>query len=212
MTSDKTADQLRQELKDLDEELAELDAAVAARDDAAIRAEMGDLLFTIANWCRHLQVDPESCLRSASHKFATWFRAVEQDVTRDGREWQSYSAAELDSLLIEVSVLTPERPASAGEIEVGRHGLIVEGGGRRGKRWMVIQGTRGRRRGQRFSRTSVRGEAAARILHGRNPDHPTFQLHPYHNVTDRAMSVSQSPSAWPPTNSERRDSSETLRS
>jgi len=82
----------------VDEELAELDAAVAARDDAAIRAEMGDLLFTIANWCRHLQLDPETCLRSAGHKFATRFRAVEQDVTRDRREWQSYSAAELDSL------------------------------------------------------------------------------------------------------------------
>jgi AmmeMemoRadiSam system protein A len=42
------------------------------------------------------------------------------------------AVGELDSLLIEVSVLTPERPASADEIEVGRHGLIVEGGGRRG--------------------------------------------------------------------------------
>jgi MazG family protein len=82
----------------VDEELAELDAAVASRDDGAIRAEMGDLLFTIANWCRHLQVDPESCLRSASHKFATRFRAVEQEVARERREWQSYDANELDAL------------------------------------------------------------------------------------------------------------------
>ena len=48
----------------VDEELAELDAAVAARGDRdAIAAEMGDLLFSIANWCRHLELDPETCLR-----------------------------------------------------------------------------------------------------------------------------------------------------
>jgi MazG family protein len=82
----------------VDEELAELDAAVAARDDAGIAAERGDLLFTIANWCRHLELDPETCLRAANQKFATRFRAVEGVVAHDGRGWRSYDAAELDSL------------------------------------------------------------------------------------------------------------------
>jgi len=42
-------------------------------------------------------------------------------------------AAELDELEIEISVLTPEREvASIAEIEIGRHGLIVEHGIRRG--------------------------------------------------------------------------------
>jgi AmmeMemoRadiSam system protein A len=41
--------------------------------------------------------------------------------------------AELDDLTIEISVLTPEREiASVDEIEIGRHGLIVEQGTRRG--------------------------------------------------------------------------------
>jgi len=84
----------------VDEELGELDAAAAARDAAAVAAEMGDLLFTIANWCRHLELDPETCLRAANEKFATRFRAVERDVARDGRDWQSYDAAELDSLWV----------------------------------------------------------------------------------------------------------------
>jgi AmmeMemoRadiSam system protein A len=39
---------------------------------------------------------------------------------------------ELDELLIEISVLTPEREATPSEIEVGRHGLIIEALGRRG--------------------------------------------------------------------------------
>jgi uncharacterized protein YabN with tetrapyrrole methylase and pyrophosphatase domain len=82
----------------IDEEVAELDAAVASRDDAAGATEMGDLLFTVATWCRHLQLDPETCLRAANEKFATRFRAVEREVAREGRDWQSYDAAELDSL------------------------------------------------------------------------------------------------------------------
>lgn len=40
---------------------------------------------------------------------------------------------EVDDLSIEISVLSPEREAaSTGEIEIGRHGLIVESNGRRG--------------------------------------------------------------------------------
>ena len=42
------------------------------------------------------------------------------------------AAHELSELEIEISVLTPEQPASAADVEVGRHGVIVEGGGRRG--------------------------------------------------------------------------------
>jgi MazG family protein len=80
----------------IDEETAELDAAVAQRDGAATAAEMGDLLFTIANWCRHLELDPETCLRAANEKFAKRFRAVEHAVARDGRTWADHDAAALD--------------------------------------------------------------------------------------------------------------------
>jgi AmmeMemoRadiSam system protein A len=39
---------------------------------------------------------------------------------------------ELDALHIEISVLTPEVEAAAGDVAIGRHGLIVERDGRRG--------------------------------------------------------------------------------
>ena len=43
------------------------------------------------------------------------------------------SADELDTLSIEISALTPEREVQAiDEIEIGRHGLIIEQGSRRG--------------------------------------------------------------------------------
>jgi MazG family protein len=80
------------------EELAELDAAVASGNPAEVAAEMGDLLLSVANWCRHLRLDPETCLRSANARFAARFRAVESQVEASGRPWASFGAAELDAL------------------------------------------------------------------------------------------------------------------
>ena len=82
----------------VDEELAELDAAAARNDRDEIAAEIGDVLFSIANLCRHFQLDPETCLRGANAKFATRFRAVERAIASEGRPWQSYDATELDRL------------------------------------------------------------------------------------------------------------------
>ncbi len=82
----------------VDEELAEVEAAAQSGDREELAAEMGDLLFSIANWCRHLKLDPETCLRTANAKFATRFRSVERTVAEAGRGWQSYDPAELDEL------------------------------------------------------------------------------------------------------------------
>jgi tetrapyrrole methylase family protein/MazG family protein/ATP diphosphatase len=82
----------------VDEELAEVDAAAAANDAAGVAAELGDLLFSIANWCRHLKLDPETCLRSANERFARRFRAVEAEVAASGNSWSSHDASMLDAL------------------------------------------------------------------------------------------------------------------
>src|SRR5690606_13819634 len=43
----------------IDEELRELDEAIAGGDRDRIGAELGDVLFAVANLARHLDVDPE---------------------------------------------------------------------------------------------------------------------------------------------------------
>ena len=81
----------------LTEEIGELDAAVAGGSEAEVAAEMGDVLFTIANWCRHLNIDPDTCLRAANGRFARRFRAVEAAVVDSGRGWDMHDAAALDA-------------------------------------------------------------------------------------------------------------------
>jgi ATP diphosphatase len=69
----------------ISEELAELDeAALEARDHpdsgvppAHLVEEMGDLLFAIANWGRHVGADAEGALRAANAKFEHRFASME---------------------------------------------------------------------------------------------------------------------------------------
>ena len=85
----------------LDEELAELDAAAHSGEIAGIEAEIGDLLFTVVNLCRHLHVDAERALRGANDRFMQRFGHVEAQVARQGGEWASFSPAALDALWTE---------------------------------------------------------------------------------------------------------------
>ncbi|MCA9540628.1 MAG: nucleoside triphosphate pyrophosphohydrolase [Myxococcales bacterium] len=70
----------------IDEERDELIAAMADGDPGRVEAELGDLLFSVVNLARHLNVDPETALHAASARFSARFSAVEAGVRADGHE------------------------------------------------------------------------------------------------------------------------------
>lgn len=59
------------------EELVEVEAALAAQDEAAIAEELGDLLFAVVNITRYLKLDAETVLRAANSKFERRFQYME---------------------------------------------------------------------------------------------------------------------------------------
>ena len=89
-------DDLTPVLDKLDEEINELWQAAAAKDNAAIEDELGDLLFSVTNVARHMKVDPEQALKKATAKFEKRFKLVEQALHAEGREMTGTSAEELD--------------------------------------------------------------------------------------------------------------------
>ena len=82
----------------LREELAELEAEIAAGDQAKAREELGDLLFVCANLARKLDVEPEDALRAGNAKFIRRFNFIEAALAGDGRTPNQSDLAEMDSL------------------------------------------------------------------------------------------------------------------
>ena len=75
----------------LEEEVAEVKAAIAGGDPAEIEDEVGDLLFVAANLARRLDIDPEQALRKANAKFERRFRAMEAAAAAEGVDFESLS-------------------------------------------------------------------------------------------------------------------------
>jgi len=91
----------------LDEEIAELkelltvQGADAQVDPAALRQrrseEIGDLLFTVANLARHLEIDPEGALAAANLKFRRRFAAVEAGLAASGKNVAEATLDEMEA-------------------------------------------------------------------------------------------------------------------
>ncbi len=80
------------------EETAEIDEALVSGDKAAIKEEIGDLLFVVANLARHVDADPEGCLQAANAKFERRFRGIEQALEAKGRTAKDASLDEMEAL------------------------------------------------------------------------------------------------------------------
>jgi ATP diphosphatase len=88
-------------LAKLREEIAECEAALASKDEAAIADEIGDLLFTLANLARRVGIDPEEATRGANRKFERRFRHMEGSAGTSGRDMGRMSLDELERLWVE---------------------------------------------------------------------------------------------------------------
>lgn len=86
-----------------EEEFTEVTEAVETKQsDQRIAEEIGDLLFSIANLARHLNVDPEAALRDANLKFTRRFSYVEQKTAASGRDMTEIGLEEMETYWNEV--------------------------------------------------------------------------------------------------------------
>jgi MazG family protein len=80
----------------MQEEIAEVRAALAAGDAKAVEDEVGDILFTAVNLARKLHVDAETTLAAATNRFIKRFQAVEREL--GDRRMEDTPLKELDEI------------------------------------------------------------------------------------------------------------------
>lgn len=88
--------------KKLDEEISELDEAIAAQSIESIENELGDVLFSIVNLSRYLKVDPEMALQRTNKKFIQRFQYIEDNAQKP---LSDMSLEEMDSLWNEAKTM-----------------------------------------------------------------------------------------------------------
>ncbi len=70
----------------IDEELAELDRAMATQDTSAMADELGDVLFSVVNLARKLDQDSEQALLGTVHKFRQRMAHMDEAARAQGRD------------------------------------------------------------------------------------------------------------------------------
>lgn len=80
----------------LQEELGELQVEVSAKDQDKMEAEFGDVLFSMINYARFLNIDPENALERTNKKFIKRFQYLEKKATSMDKELKDMTLEEMD--------------------------------------------------------------------------------------------------------------------
>jgi len=90
------------------EETEELHEAVAANEPHRIEEEFGDLLFSLINYARFLQIDAENALERTNKKFIARFTRMEQLALQQGKPLADMTLAEMDAIWNSIKKQNPD--------------------------------------------------------------------------------------------------------
>lgn len=91
-------DKVREELVELQQAVADLDAGLAEGSRDKVEEELGDVFFSLVNYARFLQLDAERALEIANRKFITRFQEMESVAMSQGKDLREMSLQEMDQL------------------------------------------------------------------------------------------------------------------
>ena len=80
----------------VEEEIAEFHAEVMAKDKDKMQDEFGDVLFSLINYARFLDINPEEALERTNKKFISRFQYLEAKASELGKPLMDMSLAEMD--------------------------------------------------------------------------------------------------------------------
>ena len=78
------------------EEMNEFKVACDSMNEKEQMAELGDVLFSIINFARFKNLNPEEALERTNKKFISRFQYLESSIAKDGKNWEDMSLSEMD--------------------------------------------------------------------------------------------------------------------
>lgn len=78
------------------EELAEFNTEIKKGNTDAIESEFGDVLFSMINYARFINVNPENALERTNKKFIKRFQFLEEAAKKEGKKLSDMSLTEMD--------------------------------------------------------------------------------------------------------------------
>ena len=89
-------------IEKVEEELKELKHEIQQNNKENSQEELGDLLFSIVNLSRHLEIDASEAINQANHKFVKRFRLMEEEIAKDKKELDNLSPEELEEFWVKI--------------------------------------------------------------------------------------------------------------
>lgn len=91
----------------VEEEMAELKEAIALNDNNKQEDEFGDVLFSLINYARFLQIDAENALERTNKKFISRFTQMETMALSNQKSLTDMSLPEMDAMWNSIKTKTP---------------------------------------------------------------------------------------------------------
>jgi XTP/dITP diphosphohydrolase len=82
----------------VEEEIAELKEVIDTNQPDKVEEEFGDLVFSLINYARFLQVDAENALERTNKKFIQRFSKMEEQAIQQGKDLSTMSLQEMDAI------------------------------------------------------------------------------------------------------------------
>ena len=105
--------ELRDVIAKVEEELVELKQAIKVAEHAAIKDEIGDLLFAVVNLARKCHLDAETTLQAATDKFVRRFNLLEDELNARGKKLGEVGLQELDEIWTQIKQTSNVQPPTS---------------------------------------------------------------------------------------------------
>ena len=91
----------------VEEEITELKSAITGGNQVKMEEEFGDVVFSLINYARFLQIDAENALEMTNKKFIQRFTEMEEKAMQHGKNLDSMTLEEMDAIWNTIKLKRP---------------------------------------------------------------------------------------------------------